>query len=488
LIVYVNPWVHNMSTLLKIPSLIRSAGALKRPLRAEHYIVAGILLIAAILGLITPAFVDVSNGQVSKMVALPAAMLFGLMLIYDRRLSLMFIMLFRSGADNVLELTRLSVGSYPLGVGGLINGFVILIAILLVFEKPKQAPASAYAAWLPFLGMLLLGVLISPVKGDALRLFLAVLSHFAMFIAGFHCVRDKREFRQLLTLIVCSSIVPVLYSAVDFALHHGMGEFRLQSTFSHPNVLAFYTTIVIGAAFYLLKSLPKGENPGQKVVLTAYIFVLLGVLLLTQTRSAWTATAITFTIYALLFERRFLLYMFVLGAVALMIPGVFDRIADLGQGNTVKTNASLNSFAWRVYLWQTGLGWMRPSAYMLGNGLLSFKEYSQIFFPLAGKMKWGAHSVYVEIIFELGLAGLLSFCWLYLKVLLGLVKLIKIDPLAAFSLIVIILNFLICCFSDNMLDYLSYAWYLWFAVGAGCALVPTFARSARGIDPRRSGG
>jgi O-antigen ligase len=477
-----------MPTLLKIPTLIRSAGAFRRPLRSEHYVVAIILLIAAVLGLITPAFVAMSDGQVSKMVALPAAMLFGLMLMYDRRLSLMVIMLFRSGSDNVLELTRLSLGSYPLGLGGVINGFVILIAILLVFEKPRQAPASAYGAWLPFLGALLLGVLFSPVKGDATRLFLAVLSHFAMFIAGFHCVRDKREFRQLLTLVVCSSIIPVLYSAVDFGLHHGLGEFRLQSTFSHPNVLAFYTTIVIGSAFYLLKSLPKDANPGQKVVLTFYIFVLLGVLLLTQTRSAWTATAITFTIYAILFERRFLLYMFVLGAVAMMIPGVFDRIADLGQGNTVKSNASLNSFAWRVYLWQTGLDWMRPSAYTFGNGLLSFKEYSQIFFPLAGKMKWGAHSVYVEIIFELGLVGLLAFCWLYLKVLLGLVRLVKIDALAAFTLIVLILNFLICCFSDNMLDYLSYAWYLWFAVGAGCALAPKLARTAGSTDSRRSGG
>lgn len=432
---------------------------------------AVIVLLAAMLGLITPAFVGIADGQLSKLVALPAAMLFGLMLLYDRRLSLMVIILFRSSADNVLELTRLSIGSYPLGVGALINGCVILIAILLVLEKPRQAPASAFGAWAPFLAVALFGVLVSPVKGDALRMFLTILSHFAMFIAGFHCARDKQEFRKCIKLIVWSSLVPVLYSAVDFWLHHGEAGFRLRSTFPHFNPLAFYTTVIIGLAFYLLKSLPKDAPPSHTVCLTLYLGALLGVLALTQTRSAWAATGITFGLYALLFERRYLLYMGMLGAIALTIPGVLDRLSDLGQGNTVTTYANLNSFAWRVYLWQTALDWMRPSSYLLGNGFYSFKEYSPVFFPLAGKIKWGAHSVYVQVLFELGVAGLLAFFWVYARVLKELFKLVKTDALAAFSLSMIILNFLVCCISDNMLDYLSYAWYLWFAVGAGCALV-----------------
>jgi O-antigen ligase len=108
---------------------------------------------------------------------------------------------------------------------------------------------------------------------------------------------------------------------------------------------------------------------------------------------------------------------------------------------------------------------------LFGNGFQSFKEYSPMFFPLSGKTNFGAHSVYVQVLFELGIAGLLAFCWLYFRVLKELTRLVKIDALAAFSLIVLVVNFLICCYSDNMLDYLVYAWYLWFAVGAGCALV-----------------
>ena len=460
-----------MAPLLKMPALIKTSDFLKNPFRPEYLAVATIVVLAAVLGLVTPLFVSLSDGQLSRMVALPAVMLFGILLLYDRRLSLLIILLFRSGADNVLELTRLSIGSYPLGIGGLINGVVILIAMMLVFEKPKQVPSSAFAAWAPFLGVLLIGVLISPVKGDALRFFLALLSHFAMFIAGFYCVRERIEFRKCIKLIVWSSLIPVLYSFVDFALNHGVPDFRLRSTFAHPNVLAFYITIVIGLLFYLFKSLPKDATTSDKVLMTLYLFVLLGVLGMTKTRSAWAATAISFGLYAVLFERRYLLYMFVLGAVALMIPGVSDRLADLEQGNTVTTYANLNSFAWRVYLWQCALDWMRPSAYLFGIGFQSFKEYSPVFFPLAGKTNFGAHSVYVEILFELGIVGLLAFCWLYFRVIKELAQLVKIDALAAFSLILVVLNYLICCFSDNMLDYLSYAWYLWFAVGVGCAQV-----------------
>jgi len=460
-----------MTPFLKMPALIKTSDFLRNPFRSEYLAVTAIMVLAAVLGLVTPMFVSLTDGQLSRMVALPAAMLFGILLLYDRRLSLMIILLFRAGADNALELTRLSIGSYPLGVGGLINGCVILIAMMLVFEKPKQVPAKAFTTWVPFLGLTLFGVLISPVKGDALRLFLTILSHFAIFIAGFYCARDRLEFRKCIKLIVWSSVVPVAYSFVDFALNHGMPDFRLRSTFSHPNVLAFYITVVIGLLFYLFKSLPKDATPGDKVCMTLYLFVLLGVLAMTKTRSAWAATAISFGLYAVLFERRYLVYMFVLGAVALMIPGVADRLADLEQGNTVTAYANLNSFAWRVYLWQCALDWMRPSTYLFGNGFQAFKEYSVIFFPLAGKFHFGAHSVYVELLFELGIAGLLAFCWLYFGTLKELARLVKIDALAAFSLILLVLNFLICCFSDNMLDYLSYAWYLWFAVGLGCAQV-----------------
>lgn len=460
-----------MAALLKSPAWrsLKAPDFFKNPFRLVYVMVALAVCVAGFLGAATPILVELMSGNVSKLLALPAAMLFALLVIYDRKLTLLLIVVLRAGGDNALELTRFSLGGYMVGIGGVINAIVILLALLLVFERPKVVPGRAYMAWLPFLAITAAGVLHSPFTGEAVRLFLQQLSYFAMFVGGYQCVRDEADFRKMLRLALWSSAIPVLYAFVDIALHFG-GGFRLQSTFAHPNVLAFYLTVMIVVAFYLLKTMAPTAGDGARMSLGAYLLLLLLMLLLTKTRSAWLATAISFALYAVVFERRYLIYMVVLGVAALFVPGVGDRLGDLGQGNEVATYATLNSFAWRVYLWECALGWMSTLSYIWGMGLQTFSEYSPTFFPLAGKTKFGAHSVFVQLIFELGIIGLVAFLWQSVSVIRQLTALVRADKLAAFSLILIVLSFLLCSFSDNMFYYLSYNWYLWFVVGAGCAL------------------
>ncbi|MDR7052099.1 O-antigen ligase [Duganella sp. 3397] len=465
-----------MPALLKSPAWrsLKAPDFIKNPFRLIYVMVVLAVCLAGLLGAATPILVELMDGSLSKLVALPAAMVFGLLVIYDRKLTLLLIVVLRAGGDNALEFTRFSLGGYMVGIGGVINGIVILLALLLVFERPKVLPGRAYMAWAPFLVILALGAVHSPFTGESVRLFLQQLSYFAMFVGGYQCVADRADFRRMLRLVVWSSAIPVLYAFVDIALHFG-GGFRLESTFAHPNVLAFYLTVIIVVAFYLLKTMDPGASGAARLGLVAYVLLLLLMLLLTKTRSAWLATAIGFALYALIFERRFLVYMVLLGVGALFVPGIGDRLLDLGQGNEVATYATLNSFAWRVYLWECAFAWMSPLHYVWGLGLQTFAEYSPIFFPLAGKTKFGAHSVFVQLIFELGVIGLLAFLWQSASLIRQLARLLKFDKLAAFSLILIILSFLICSFSDNMFYYLSYNWYLWFVVGAGCALARVLA-------------
>ena len=457
-----------------VPSL-RSFLALdivQHPFRPVYLVGALLLGVALLLGAATPILVDLMGGSLGKMMALPAAILFGLLIVYDRKLTLLMIIVFRASGDNVLELTRFSIGGYAVGVGGVINAMVILLAMLLVFEKTSLVPRRGYMAWLPFLLVTMVGVATSPEKGDAARLFLTQVSYFAIFVGGYYCVRTPQDFRFCMKLMLWSSVIPVLYSLYVLAslgLKVG-GEFRLRGTFGHPNVMAFYMTVIIAVAFYLLKTLPEKTPMRTRVVLTLYMFVLLAMLMLTKTRSAWTATGLAFGLYALVFERRYLIYMAVLGALALLIPGVGDRLADLGQGNQVSIYSNLNSFAWRVYLWESAIAWMTPISFVIGNGLQSFVKYSIVFFPIAGKVNWGAHSVYVQLLFELGVFGLAAFAWLGYSLLRQLAPVYKIDKLACYSLVVMLINLLVCSISDNMFYYLSYNWYLWFAIGAGCAL------------------
>jgi len=251
---------------------------------------------------------------------------------------------------------------------------------------------------------------------------------------------------------------------------------RLQSTFSHPNIFAFYLTLIVSLGLYMLKGEPATLSTQNRVVLTGYTFLMLVLLMLTQTRSAWVACFLMFCVYGLIFERRYLLYLILLPLLALVIPGVRDRVLDLGAGNEVVQYAKLNSFAWRVYLWESGFKWMRSANYLFGYGLDSFQHYSPTFFPLAGKTNFNAHNIYVQWIFELGALGLLAYLWLYGRLLWVLRKMLPKDKLGGFIVISLVIQYLMVSFSDNMASYLAFNWYFWFVAGSACAVIAADAK------------
>ncbi|MFY0100015.1 hypothetical protein ABTQ08_21355, partial [Acinetobacter baumannii] len=81
---------------------------------------------------------------------------------------------------------------------------------------------------------------------------------------------------------------------------------------THPNILAFYLTLIISLGLYVLKSPTFKLSQLQRFAFTGYLGVLMVLLLLTQTRSAWAAVLVLFVLYGLMFERRYLIYLLVL--------------------------------------------------------------------------------------------------------------------------------------------------------------------------------
>jgi O-antigen ligase len=180
---------------------------------------------------------------------------------------------------------------------------------------------------------------------------------------------------------------------------------------------------------------------------------------------------VIFAAYGLLFERRYLIYVILAPVLALLVPGILDRVVDLASGNEYVQYAQLNSFAWRRLMWESGLKWMQADHYLLGYGVDSFKFYSPIFFPLAGGVNFGAHSVYVQWLFEVGVLGLLAYLWLFGRLLWILKSMASADKLGAFISISLIVEYLTISVSDNMFAYLAFNWYFWFTLGAACAVV-----------------
>ena len=435
-------------------------------------ILVAIVVLSLLIGAIIPMFAAGMGYQPGRLAALPAVLLLGLLLLYDYKKLLMVILLLRSVGDKALESTSFGIGDARMGIGGLINLVVIIIACMMVMEKPRIFPKRLAQHWLPILMMMFVGVIISYEKGAAIKIYLGMLSYFAIFIIAVYTVRSNEDFNKAIRLVLWSSVIPTLYSLVDVALHmRGGSGFRLESTFSHPNVLAFYLTLMLVLCLYMLKSQLFTITPRGRLIICLYMPVLLGQLLLTQTRSAWLACFLIFVLYALMFERKYLLYLLLLPLAVVFIPSVQDRLMDLDRGDEMVRYAPLNSFAWRQLLWKSAIDWMEAKRMVFGYGLDGFGHFAAMFFPVDRTVRWDAHNVYVQFFFEIGAVGLMCYLWLYARVLWTIRLILRMDRVSGFLLLAIVMQYLIVSYSDNMFRYLAFNWYFWFSVGGACSLV-----------------
>jgi O-antigen ligase len=431
------------------------------------------LAIAALItGVGAVAYVSMVEGNLVLISALPfvVAMLF--FLVIDKRKLFLLILLFRASGDLIFESSKFGGG---FGVGGLINALIIFIAMLFIIERPSGITRRMASIWGAVLLVAFAATFHAPDFRDAVRMFMALMSYCAVFVIAFYVVRSKADFELCITTILLSSLVPVLYAFVDIALHSGAAAasaegFRLQSTFSHPNILAFYLVLNISLLLYRIKTSVANASNAKQWALFLYMALLFALLMLTKTRSAWAACFVIFAVYGAMFERKYLLYLLAAPLLALLIPSVRDRLLDLGSGNEYVQYAKLNSFAWRLLLWKSSFDWMSPVNSIFGYGLNAFKQYSPTFFPLAGKTNFGAHSTYVQWFFETGIVGVMCSAWMYCRLFFTLKMGAGQSRLRTVIAITLVVAYLFFAFSDNMLDYLAFNWYFWFFIGAACAL------------------
>ena len=103
--------------------------------------------------------------------------------------------------------------------------------------------------------------------------------------------------------------------------------------------------------------------------------------------------------------------------------------------------------------------------WLMGQGLYSFKTLSKVFFSVA-KDGVDPHNTYLQVMFETGALGLVSFTFLFASLIrrffIKLRSEISDISTAAAIGIASVLGYATICSSDNVLYYLSYNWYFWF--------------------------
>ncbi len=383
------------------------------------------------------------------------------------------IVLVRPSCDPLFGLAKSVLGGEA-GPGGAVNALVIGLGLWYLIQKPLLVGAATLPMWTGVLVVASTSAMLSPEPTAAARGIGWLASYFAAFSIPFALIRSPDWALRCLTAAMYSSFIPVAYAFIElvFGLAEAETGGRLQSTFGHPNIFAFYLVGVLALGMFMLKSTRISLPSNVRPLLVLYLPVLILLIVLTQTRSAWIACAIIATVFVGLVDRRYLGFLLLLPLI-IFIPGVEERVLNVSWYDGDYRH-SLDSFAWRQLLWENALQWMAANpSLLLGNGLNSFVHYVPAFFPYAREANdeagVGPHNVFLQIYFEMGVLGVLSFGWLFLSLFWKLKDGYRSDPRGTLIMSAFAASYLVECYSDNVIDYLVYQWFFWFIMGAVCA-------------------
>jgi len=375
------------------------------------------------------------------------------------------VLLTRSSLDLISEANKFSIGSADIGIGAPINALMIGVSFLLILANYKILPLRDFVAWFAFLALCIFGSVETTQPINVARSVLALLSSLCVFIIPFCLIKGTRDVRRLIDLILLSSLIPTCVGLLQIIANLGDGDFRLQSTFSHPNIFAFYIVVVMAALMFKWSSVHFTPNHFRRF---AYIFYfgVLGVLLIyTKTRTAWFGAGVLFTVFALFIDRRAIPLLFVIPFLALLEPGVRDRLLDVAsETEYIGDGVIINSLEWRKVLWRSAFVWIEERPFFGHGGLNSFLQYSPRFFSLEERGV-PAHSVYVRLLFEIGILGLIFFVGIFVQALWRLSQMARSDWNGVVIGITLCVSYLAFCFADNMLYYGPFNWYFLFFLG-----------------------
>lgn len=394
------------------------------------------------------------------------------------------ILLVRSICDPIFSLTGGGLEGSSMGIGAVVNAAAVAIACGLVLRRPATSPAAVYGVWAPFLLITIVSVFYAPQFTAGARLAFGFLTYWAFFAIPFFIFRSDADLSRFVLLVVASSIAPSLYGFFD--LRNGLSdlaEFRLQSTFSHPNIFAFYLVLQIGLALYLRSSAAVKVSPRLRMVLTLYIPVLVILLALTKTRGAWLAGALMFLVYSIRIERRFLLGILLIPLLLAFDSSLVDRFTDVTEETEIESysqlneNNRLNSYAWRQALWESAIPAIadRP---VLGHGLETFRSSVPSFFAPAGPEGIDAHNMYLQISYEMGLAGAFALAWVFAAVARRLISGLRYDRTGVLVMLCVLGAYVLESYADNMQFYLAFNWYFWFIMGTICVWIERKRRAS----------
>ena len=247
---------------------------------------------------------------------------------------------------------------------------------------------------------------------------------------------------------------------------------RVVSLFENPNILAMYLVMVLPFAIYVMlrASVWKSKLLGFISVLSILLCIVL-----TWSRAAWLASVICVLLFFMIYSRKTIKYLivslFFLPLFSFVLPdSVTRRFMSIG-------NMTDSSTAYRVYNWRGTLrGCLDFFWGGVGYGTTAYQEmYPQYAYAGLEAAKH-SHSLYLQILFGMGIFGLLTFAaviFLFLQMNFEYIK-NESDRKKTMTVIACICA-IIAMLVFGLFDFIWYNYRMlflfWIIIALGCASV-----------------
>ncbi len=376
------------------------------------------------------------------------------------------IIVMRTAADFLTSQDLLVIGELGINFTSLM-GIIVIIFAVYVFVKHRGwgVKMPLLVSWLAFLVLAAVLAFNSISPSASLVECLRWTSFFALYVLGFFLFRGSRDISRLMKILIASSIIPTavaIWQAINKLGVFDGERWRINGTFVHPNMLAFYLVFVITLVCFIFLSMKK-EVVGRYFYLLLVI-PFLAVLILTYTRGAWLCLFLIFFLIGLIRFRQFLLAGLgvILVCYVLIIP-FQERI------NSLTSFSATDSTVWRMDLWRDAYSYAqsRPLfGYGPGTAPIVISNNRS---AILGSSE--PHNDYIKILLETGYVGLAAYLILLANLLWRLWRGYKNEKwpsrkLLFLFILIFFTSLYIFSAGDNILKDSSLQWSFWVLNGA----------------------
>lgn len=288
-------------------------------------------------------------------------------------------------------------------------------------------------------------------------------------------LKNREEVIKLAYILGSSAILVILYGYYQYIFGIDISDVawvdaniypelrkRVFSTWVNPNILAGYLNEVICVTVVLLSRAKDNRN---RILLGVFAIAAGICLAMTYARGAIFSLGIILAVYGIVKDRRILYASLTIGIIALALsPALFDRLTTIFT--RMDTSSEMRLAIWEATIWMIieqpffGIGW--------GMYWMVYRYYD-FYINDPNITIYHAHNMYLNYFAEIGIAGALSFFYVFFAAIRTGLKKGKdeeADDAELFSngLAMALISVALGGLTDNVVFNIPTSMLLWFTI------------------------